>query len=257
MSENTEKLKRELEDAASGFVPKTASHTVPFAPALLKSSLFSAAKGERAVYFEETELASHPTVKVFFTGEALQQDDLRVLLALIKLREGSLATRAMSFAPREFCVLMGRADSSTSVKSMRESLVRLQRARVRVQTMKFEGLYSFVSDVEFAPGKWRVWLSERVADVLAQNITYINKEARFTATDGLQSWLYTFVRADACFTAFKVEDLQAWSGMTTYVRKEFARHLRKQLTTLQDQGVIAEFEMLAGGEKVQIYKTTQ
>lgn len=257
MSENAEKLKRELTDAASGFVPKTASHTIPFAPALLKSSLFSASKGERAVYLEETELASHSTVKVFFTGEALQQDDLRVLLALIKLREGSLATRAMSFAPREFCALMGRADSSTSVKSLRECLIRLQRARVRVQTMKFEGLYSFVSDVEFAPGKWRVWLSERVADVLAEQITYINKKARFEATDGLQSWLYSFICTDRCFVEFRIDDLQSWSGLTSYVRKEFARQLRKHLSTLKDQGFIADFEMRAGGEKVRIFKTAQ
>ncbi|RGE46651.1 hypothetical protein DZC30_02425 [Comamonas testosteroni] len=241
-------------EAAEGFIPKMHRDTLMFAPALLKSALFKASKGSRLVHEQEVEVPTHnKRVRLFYAGEELQQDDLRVLLMLIKMREGSLATRALQFSPREFCVAMGRADSSSSVQVLKDSLKRLQRARVRLLTLEKEALYSFVSDVEFERGRWRVWLSERVANMLADStFTCIDKAVRFAAKDGLESWLYSFVKADACFVPFKLEDVQEWSGLTGYTGKEFARVLKKELSGLVEAGEIDSFDVKDG--KVRITK---
>ncbi|WP_313569968.1 hypothetical protein [Comamonas terrigena] len=205
----------------------------------------------------EVEIQAHnpSKVRILFTGEELQQDDLRILLALIKLREGSLMSRKLQFSPREFCAAMGRADSSSSVAVLKESLVRLQKARIRVLTAQMEAHYSFVLNVEFERGVWRVWLSERVAALLADStFTCLDKDARFAAKDGLESWLYSFVKADACFVPFKLESLQAWTGLTGYAPKEFSRVLRKKLGGLVAAGEIDSFELKDG--KVRITKHT-
>lgn len=242
-------------DAEAGFSPKLHSNTLVFAPALLKSSLFKASKGPRRVHMSPVEIKAHnpSQVRIQFQGEELQQDDLRVLLALVKLREGSLMSRMLQFSPREFCVAMGRADSSSSVAVLKESLVRLQKARIRVVTAQMEAHYSFVSDVEVERGVWRAWLSERVAALLADStFTCLDKDTRFAAKDGLESWLYSFVKADACFVPFKLEALQEWTGLTGYAPKEFARVLKKELNGLVVAGEIDSFEMKDG--KVRITK---
>lgn len=248
-------LQNAMNEAAEGFIPKMHRDTLMFAPALLKSALFKASKGSRLVHEKEVEVPTHnKRVRLFYTGEELQQDDLRVLLMLIKMREGSLATRVLHFSPREFCIAMGRADSSSSVQVLRGSLKRLQRARVRLVTLEKEALYSFVSDVEFERGRWSVWLSERVATMLADStFTCMVKAVRFAAKDGLESWLYSFVKADACFVPFKLADMQEWTGLTGYAGKEFARVLKKELSGLVESGEIDSFDIKDG--KVRITKS--
>ncbi len=247
-----EQAQAELE---AGFVPRMHSNTLMFVPALLKSSLFSARTGVRTMYAEETKLASHPTAQVFYTGEELRQDDLRVLLALVKLREGSLASRELRLTPRQFCVEMGRADSSTSVATVKESLIRLQRARVRVVTIKAEGYYSLVSDVSFERGLWRVSLSDRIAELLSSStLTCLDKNVRFGVRDGLQSWLYGAVRADAWFVPMAIEKVQEWTGLTGYSQKEFVRVLKKELQALKESGEIDSYAVTDSGKKLRIVK---
>lgn len=245
-------------EAAEGFIAGIRKDSLMFAPQLLKSALFKASKGPRLVHAHEVEIPTHiASVKMYFTGEELQQDDLRVLLMLMKMREGSLATRMLQFSPREFCVAMGRADSSSSVKVVRDSLIRLQRANVRVTTLSGgRYYYSFVSSVEFERGRWRVCLSERVAQMLADNPpSFFEKSFRFEAKDGLESWLLGFVAADECKVSFKLEAMQKWTGLTGYALKEFTRLLKKELTGLAKLGMVDSFSFKEG--KVSIVKSAK
>lgn len=251
MTTSLNQAKAEFE---AGFVPRLHKNTLAFAPALLKSSLFSARTGARTMFMTETQLPGHSGAHVFYQGEELRQDDLRVLLGLVKLREGSLITRTLKIAPREFATFIGRADSSTSVAVIKASLIRLQQARVRIKTPRGEGYYSLVASVEFERGEWRVELSERVAELLGSStLTCLDKDARFGARDGLQSWLYGAVKADACFAPFSLDALQEWTGLTGYAQKEFARVLRKELNALQEAGDIDSYA-ITGGKTLKIKK---
>lgn len=238
----------------AGFAPRLHKNTLAFVPALLKSSLFSARTGARTMYTTETQLAGHSGAHVYYMGEELRQDDLRVLLGLVKAREGSLITRILKLVPREFAVEIGRADSSTSVAAIKASLIRLQQARVRVKTPRGEGYYSLVASVEFERGEWRVELSEKVAELLASStLTCLDKDVRFGWRNGLQSWLYGAVRSDACFAPFSLEQLQEWTGLTGYATKEFARVLRKELDALKALGEIDSYT-ITGGKTLSIQK---
>lgn len=230
-----------MKNFAEGFLPLTPKDALAFGTPLFKSALFKAKKGSRAMYLKEVQVPGHPGVGVYYTGEELQQDDLRVLLTLVQLREGQLATRAIKITPRAFCAQMGRAANSDSVRTLAASLTRLQAARVRVVNSKTGAvsLYSFVSDVDMQErGQWTVWLSERLAELMQGQLTYLDKETRLGMSDGLDSWTYQLVMSDACFAPFLLADLREWSGMDTYTQAEFNRHFKQRLEKLKKMGVI-------------------
>lgn len=232
-----------------GFLPLTPAEVLSFGTPLLKGALFKAKKGKRVTYHEEARIPGHMSAEVYYTGEELQQDDLRVMLALVQLREGQLATRAITMTPRDFCVKMGRAANSDSVKSLSASLIRLQRARVRVVNPKTGGvsMYSFISDVDMQErGSWKVWLSERLADLMHGQLTYLDKVTRLGLSDGLESWVYQLIMSDACFAPFLLADLREWSGMEAYSQAEFNRHLKARLGKMKELGVVEKASYRSG-----------
>lgn len=244
----------EKKAAAALAVPRHGRDTLMLSPFWLKSALFSAAShGTRARYGDYVELPAHPGFKVEFQGTELRQDDRIVLLALIKSRAASQITASTTFAPRAFCVeQLGWPDSSDSTKKLAACIERLHTARLRI-TGERTGtqLYSFVSDASMAPGKWTVWLSERLAAMFDQSVTYL-KQSLVAGTTGLDSWLYGYVAADACFAPISRDHLRILCGLTGYSQKEFNRRLKLALEKLQAQAVITGFE--ATGDKLRITK---
>lgn len=228
-----------------------------FDTVFLKSALFRAAIGPRAVYNERVQVPAHGDNRVFFTGEELRQDDQRVLLALIKMRFGLVVDHVIQFSPREFARdVLKWADSGDSVAKLKACIKRLRKAAIEVSYDNgSEGSYSFVTDyeMELDDRRWSVWLSPRLVTMFERaNPTFIDTSVRFKLGDSLASWLMGFVSADACFVDFKTSDLRDWSGQTGYEQKAFNRRLKAELEKLVTEGVIRSFSF--AGTKMHIYK---
>lgn len=235
-------------------IPKLHRDTLTFGPVMLKSALFRPASGARALFATYTAIRSHGMHLVEYQGEELRQDDMRVLLVLLKQRSGKRVDHVQEFVPRTFCRdVLNWADSSDSVAKLRACIVRLHDARVRVTYANAGlGLYSFVSDADLKGEKWSVWLSERLAAMFERSTTYIPQEGRLALRDGLVSWLFGFIKADACFVPFSLAQMRDLSGLTNYQQKAFNSVLKAALEQLLTAGLINGFEIAAG--KVRIRK---
>lgn len=228
-------------------VPNNGSFAL--APAMLKSNLFRPAAGPRSDFTEYTKMTATQGWMIEYKGEELRQDDLRVILALIKERRNDLISNVISFVPRTFCrdaETLNWADSSDSVEKLRASLKRLHDARLRmVRADGVEYLYSFVSQVEFKKDQWNVWLSPSLAEMFKSHVTYLSVSKRLAMKDGLLSWVYGCIKADACQAPFDLHALRDLAG-STYEQKDFNKQLKKCLETLQADGLIKGFVMGTG-----------
>lgn len=213
-------------------------------PAMFKSNLFRPGSGPRAMYLEYTAMTATQGWSIEYKGEELRQDDLRVILVLLRQLRNNLITNVISFVPRTFCrELLNKADSSDSVDVLRASLARLHDARVRmVRADGVEYFYSFVSQLEFHKDKWNVWLSPSLAEMFKSHVTYLSVNKRLAMKDGLLSWVYGFIKADACFAPFDLHSFRALAG-STYEQKDFNKQLKKVLEALRDDGQIRGFLM--------------
>jgi hypothetical protein len=231
--------------------------SLSFEPVMLKSALFRPASGPRATFLQPTLVPSHGASRVYFTGEELRQDDQRVLLMLLKARAGQEINNVQAFVPRQFVrEVLEWADSGESVAKLRACLTRLQTARVRVEYSDGGlGLYSFVSSIEMDKSghSWSVSLSPLLVAMYKRSQTYLPMAERLALGDGLNSWLFGFIKADACLAPFAASDLRDWSAKTGYAQKQFNQDLKTSLECMAVGGAIASFAIKNG--IVTIYKT--
>jgi hypothetical protein len=229
-------------------LPKIFKDSLAFMPALLRSNLFRPGSGDRATYSTYTELTTYGRTRIEYKGEELRQDDLRVLLAFVKERSGGLVSNVTTFVPRTFCrEVLKWPDSSESVKKLRACILRLQDARARIYPGEGGELaVSFISDAALLEGEWSVWLSEPLSKIFAGHPTYLKASVRLGMTDGLASWLYSFLESDVGKKPVDMTRLRAASG-STYEQKEFNRHVRKHLAAFLDAGVLVSFSFNKDG----------
>lgn len=241
---------------ANKTLPRLHRDSFSFEPVMLKSALFRPITGPRTVYPTYTPVRVHGAHKIGFKGEELRQDDERLLMALLKVRAGATVDGVQEFVPRTFCRdVLGWADSGDSVSKLKASLVRLQAARVHIEYANGgEGFYSFVSDIDMRADAWSVWLSPRLAAMFDRAQTYLSVKKRLALKDGITSWLYGFIQADACFAPFSLTDLREVAG-STYCQKNFNRQIKGALELLTGEGLIQGFSLEKG--KINVIKQAQ
>lgn len=236
-------------------VPTLHTDSLAFEPVLLKSALFRVGTGTRADHPVWSMVHTHGAHQIEFMGEELRQDDARVLLVLLKSRSGLVLNGVIELVPRTFCrEALQWPDSSDSSLKLRASLERLKGAQVRVTYANGSlGLYSFVADVDLRKNDtWLVWLSPRLAAMFDRSLTYMSSTERLRLGDSLTSWMYQFIKADACFAPFMLPRLREQAGQTHYEQKKFNQRLRVVLRNLMTAGVIENFE--TKGKKLTIRK---
>lgn len=231
------------EVAATLVMPELYTRDTAFSTALLKSALFrSTERGVRRT-LRNAVIASAAGDEVTYSGEELRQDDQAVLLVFIKACAGELISSEMRFSPRALVrEELGWPDKGASVQRLGECLQRLKAARITIKYAKGgEGTLSFVSDYDMKPGQWSVWLAPRLLGLFAKQTTYLNVEARKGLT-GLSSWLFGFINADSCASAFELSSLREWAGSTA-AQCHFNEALKTSLVALKEQGVIESYEL--------------
>lgn len=224
-------------------LPKIYTGSFAVAGILLKTALFSSvAKGERKVFTDYTEIAAPAGFVVKYKGEELRQDDLRVLLTLIKLNAGRPAGNAITFHARTFCrEVLQWADSSDSVEKLKASIARMHDARIRVTGKKQFWFCSLVSSAHIdEDGLWTVNLDKSIAEMMKAQLTFLSVVDRLTMRDGLESWMYGYVKADACLAPIEREELRELSGCT-YAPKDFNKHLKAVMDSFKSAGMIKDW----------------
>lgn len=234
-------------------LPEQYNGTLAFTPELLKSRLFGHRSGKREVFGDFTPVPAYGKTKIEFKGEELRQDDLRVLLALIRVRAGEACGTAIKFNPREFShKTLGWGDSGGSVKKLEDSVLRLHDAKSRLYYTHeksgkevFQGI-SFITEFAMQKGAWSVQLSPSLVTLLTGWYrSFMKASERMSMKDGLGSWLYGVIKADSCELGFDLEQLRAASG-SPMILKEFNRAVSKSMAEFEKMGVIVGFTLKKG-----------
>ena len=234
-------------------LPEQYDGTLAFTPELLKSRLFGHRSGKREIFGGFTTVPAYGKTKIEFQGEELRQDDLRVLLALIRIRAGGGCETAIEFNPRKFCVkTLGWGDSGGSVEKLNEAILRLHDAKCRLYYAHeeigkevFQGI-SFITEFAILKGAWSVQLSPSLVTLLTGWYrSYMKVSERMSMKDGLGSWLYGVIKADSCELGFDLEQLRAVSG-SPMILKEFNRAVKKSMAEFEKMGVVAGFTLKNG-----------
>lgn len=231
---------------------------------ILCSALFGVAKGERRVVDGVVRLTRKHIRQMFRTtngasieyrGEELRQSDLSVLLELLHRRAGMATSCEIEFSPYTFCSQIGWSDSKADAEKLKESLLRMRQSIVIVERNGTKGsTVGFVSQFSWDGAKWSVTIDERIGGLFSIKPTYLIIAQRKALSQGLQTWLYGYVRANKCGWAVPLETIHEACGSESKNMQEFARSVREALKKLAAIHVVTDESTVKNG-KVLIFKT--
>jgi len=231
---------------------------------ILCSALFGVAKGsEKRVVDGVVRLTRKHIRQVYRTtngasieyrGEELRQTDLTVLLELLHRRAGMAASCAIEFSPYTFCSQIGWSDSKADVEKLKDSLLRMRQAILIVERNGNKGnTVGFVSEFSWDGAKWSATIDDRIGGLFSIKPTYLIIAQRKALSQGLQTWLYGYVRANKCGWAVPLETIHEACGSESKNMQEFARSVREALKKLAAIKVVTEASTVKNG-KVLIFK---
>lgn len=246
------------------YLPELSRTSYGMNPDILCSALFGVAKGsEKRVIDGVMRLTRRHIRQIYRTtngasieyrGEELRQTDLTVLLELLHRRAGMATSCALEFSPYTFCSQIGWSDSKVDAERLKESLLRMRQAIVIVERDGTKGsTVGFVSDFSWDGAKWAVTIDERIGGLFSIKPTYLIIAQRKALSQGLQTWLYGYVRANKCGWGVSLETIHEACGSESKNMQEFARSVREALKKLAAIKVITEASTVKNG-KVLIYK---
>lgn len=255
----------DLEDTV--YLPDIRRSSYAMSTDILCSALFGTAKGSTRITVDgkpregreyiETTFKTTNGASIEFRGKELRQDDLTVLLQLISLRAGMATSCEIEFSPYAFLTTIGWSNNNISVGHLRECLLRLCQAVLVIERRGEKGEVSrFLSEFSWKGRvRWAVQLHHHIAGLLGTAPTFLNIVKRKQLSDGLQTWLYGYIRANQCGWAVPLELIHTASGSQAKNMDEFARSVRKVLKKLAAIGVVTDASTVKNG-KVAIFKVT-
>jgi hypothetical protein len=232
---------------------------------ILCSALFGIAKGsEKRVIDGVVRLTRKHIRQVYKTtngasieyrGEELRQTDLTVLLELLHMRAGMATSCEIEFSPYTFCSQIGWSDSKADAEKLKDSLLRMRQSIVIVERNGTKGsTVGFVSQFSWDEAKWSVTIDERIGGLFSIKPTYLIIAQRKALSQGLQTWLYGYIRANKCGWAVPLETIHEACGSESKNMQEFARSVREALKRLAAINVVTPASTVKNG-KVLIFKT--
>lgn len=253
----------DLDDAV--YLPAIRSTSYAMCADILCSALFGTAKGTaRAIVdgvtfhdraYIQTRFKSTNGAFIEFRGMELRQDDLTVLLQLISLRADMATKCEIEFSPYALLTKIGWSNNNISVGHLRECLMRLRQAIVIIERGGNKGEVSgFLSEFSWeGRTHWWVKVDHRMVAILGTAPTYLIISKRKQLSEGLQTWLYGYIRANQCGWAVPLELIHSASGSQAKDMVEFARSVREVLKKLAAIGVVTDASTVKNG-KVAIFK---
>lgn len=247
------------------YLPAIRSTSYAMSADILCSALFGTAKGTARTIADgvtfhdrayiQTTFKTTNGAFIEFRGKELRQDDLTVLLQLLSLRAGMATECEIEFSPYAFLTQIGWSNNNTSVGHLRECLMRLRQAIVIIERGGNKGEVSgFVSEFSWeGRAHWWVKVDRRMVAILGTVPTYLIIAKRKQLSEGLQTWMYGYIRANQCGWALPLELIHAASGSQAANMVEFARSVREVLKKLAAIGVVTDASTVKNG-KVAIFK---
>lgn len=257
--------------------PKLGKNSYAMSPHILCCSLFAITTRPKKITKEngESELASRAYYEktlvttnggsIEYCGKELWQEDLSVLLGLLKLAQDKSEAdlrdaltdlgKAIQFAPSTFCSSIGWSDNPGNITRLNESILRLRKAVLVLRRGKGDGeegcTLGFVADFQWkGVQRWTVMLDPRVVGLFSGHFSYVNIEKRRLLSEGMQTWLYGIVCANNCLVPFKYDKLYQASGSKAKDMKEFGRSVRDALIRMQALSIIKGFKQERGAVRI-------
>lgn len=246
------------------YLPELRKSSFGMSADILCSALFGVSKGaERRVtngvthidrsYVERTYVATNGAT-IEFRGKELRQNDLTVLLQLIRERAGMSTNCTIAVSPYAMLRKLDRSANAENVAALKESLVRLRQAILVIERTKRGEIIGFIADFQpTTQSGWTVRLDDRLVHLFSTAPTYLSIAKRQKLSDGLQTWLYGYIRANACGWAVPLTLIHSACGSDAKDMNEFARSVRDALKNLAAISVIGENSTVKNG-KVAIFK---
>jgi hypothetical protein len=193
---------------------------------------------------------SYRGASIEYAGPELRQDDATVFVGLVHRVRDRMVHECIQFDPNEFVASIGWDVHKKSVKKLLDCIKRLQRAVVCLR-IEDSGLSTqLVGSYQWSGDRWAVNLDEKVVSLFAGGMTFLPREERAQLTDGLQTWLASFLRAQRDESIFEISELLKFSGSEAEP-KRFGEHLRETMPKLQAVGVVTGFSFGRGKLRVE------
>ena len=258
------------------YLPEVRNTSYAMSPTILCSALFGIGKGTllesengKKKYtrkFIERRFTTTNGALIDYRGFELCQDDLSVLLSLLKKHAGFACSLPIELTPSNFCTQIGWSDNATNIVRLKESLMRLRFAFLIITAAARHGTevsklakaigngwtMNFLADFSFNENRWQVTLDKRIGQLFNTAATYLIVSRRQSLTEGLQTWLYGYIESNTCAYAITVEKLHTACGSTATL-KEFSRQVREAIPKLVAARALLDCSSVKNG-KVCLFK---
>lgn len=158
----------------------------------------------------------------------------------------TVVDNCVSFNPKEFVKELGWDVHKKSVEKLKTCIERMQSAMVRLTVNDNTGhRAALVGSFTWTPERWNVRLDPNIVGLFEGGITFLPRAQRAKLTDGLQTWLASFLLAQSDEVVFSLVDLHKFSGSEASV-KIFGEQVRETMPRLVAAGVAKDFEFRRG-----------
>jgi len=216
-------------------------------PALwCRTALFGIVKrGTRAL--KKTVLMNRNGIKITATGEQLNQKDLDVFLAIIKLNNRSDNGEVIT-SHNTIVDMIGISRCGSAINGVKSSLVRLAGMNIRVETESgryFSGTLLTVegdTKIDYV----HVKLNPKQAWMWDGATTYINLAIRKELKSDFSKWLLGYISSkissNVSMGKRTLEGLQGECGSEIKSPREFKRRVKQSMDELYDIGFVASWD---------------
>lgn len=206
--------------------------------AVLRSALFSVQKkGTRAIHWPAKEVASIDNIKIFYTGQQLDQGDLDVWETVLHLSAKVCLGEKIFTSLYEMLKIIGMTINGKNYEILEQRLNRLTACSVTIDTPKYNYTGSILA------GFGREKETDRIFIRLDTDMAVLFRPTRFSQVDWrirkslkgqLAQWLHAFYSTHVNPLPMKVETLHRICGSEAKKLYHFKAELLKALDTLAE-----------------------
>lgn len=220
-------------------------------PELARGAIFRLPRRGRRRFYQKEVLIERPSLKIGFTGTELDQFDGDVYLAIIRALRGQNIGQRVEISLRGLASEIRRNQSGASVRSIRESLLRLSSSTIHLEFVRNEKNYEANIHLmgwmfEKETRKTFVRLDPDAA-ALFQQLAWIDFEKHLALPTNMARMLHMYVTSHrrGQRRSATLDEFMEITGSTT-PRHMFRARMHDALHALQDAGIVDEIEITGG-----------
>jgi hypothetical protein len=236
--------KREEEYYESGFIqlPLWPEEKLGSPNSFLRSALFAAIQSKDRVMLKEITLGSQQGIKVKYTGEQLNQEDLTVWLGIADLAKSHPLGTECNFTAHAMLKHMGMDTGGKSHEKLRESIIRMTACTLTVTngkaTFSDRIIDKFYIDEETK--RYRIILGRHAIKLFGENdwTALEEKQRRLLVKKPLASFLHGYYSSHENPLPVSIDFLMNISGSKNTQKAGFKRYIKKALDELVKNGFL-------------------